>query len=231
MAAEGFSDDEKCRFFDKVGALYYDRNFGSTSKADIETLIFSEYLDHCLRTGAGTDDYTLSKSLGITQSRVRSLKERKGLKYPPENFDWKAALAGEVGNARYVERDHSVRMSIGDVNVMNEIKHYIEERGMQYDCTLNAKQLSIPLDCLTEIFLDDADDGLLFPDEAKSKLAKLAKENGNLSQFRGEFNREGLKRLLMSASKEVIGEALKLMPFGGVANGAFNMLIKVIEEA
>ena len=44
-----FSNEEKIALFDKISALYYNKNFGSTSKSDFETLLFSEYIEHCLR--------------------------------------------------------------------------------------------------------------------------------------------------------------------------------------
>ena len=74
-----FTSEEKNALFDKIAAMYFNKNFGSTQKADFETLLFSEYIEHCLRFKLPFDDYTISKELGITQSRVRSLKERKEL--------------------------------------------------------------------------------------------------------------------------------------------------------
>lgn len=39
-----FADKEKIAAFDKISGLYFDRNFGSFSKADFETLMFSIYI-------------------------------------------------------------------------------------------------------------------------------------------------------------------------------------------
>ena len=77
-----FKDEEKIRLFDKLDELYFRKNFGSVSKTDLETLLFSEYIECCIRNNVAYDDYSLSKELGITQSRIRALKERKELKYP-----------------------------------------------------------------------------------------------------------------------------------------------------
>lgn len=93
-----FTNDEKIIVFDKIAALYFEKNFGSTTKADFETLLFSEYIEHCMRCGEPYDDYSLSKKLGITQLRIRSLKERKELKYPCSDFDWKDSTAETPGS-------------------------------------------------------------------------------------------------------------------------------------
>lgn len=81
-----FTADEKAAAFDKISALYFAQNFGSTSKADFETLMFSEYIEQHIKHGLPYDDYTLSKELGLTQSRIRALKERKELKETPRNY-------------------------------------------------------------------------------------------------------------------------------------------------
>ena len=39
-----FTENEKIALFDKIDELYFHRNFGSTSKSDFETLLFSEYM-------------------------------------------------------------------------------------------------------------------------------------------------------------------------------------------
>lgn len=82
--SNSFSDKEKLAAFDKIAGLYFDRNFGSVSKADFETLMFSIYIEHLLDNDLPYDDYTMSNSLGISESRIRTLKERKQLKYPRE---------------------------------------------------------------------------------------------------------------------------------------------------
>lgn len=101
-----FTDKEKIALFNKIEALYFNKNFGETSKADLEILLFSTYIDHCIDNGEPYDDYTLSKVLGITQARIRSLKEKKELKYPRDEFEWEDAFAKTIENAKYDDNDH-----------------------------------------------------------------------------------------------------------------------------
>ena len=69
---------------------YFQHNFGETSKTDFETFLFAQYLSHLERDEkASIDDLTIGKELGLTNTKVRNLKERRDLKYPRPDFDWK----------------------------------------------------------------------------------------------------------------------------------------------
>ena len=69
-----WDDSEKEELFKKISFAYFERNFGSMSKSDLETLLFSEYIEHHIRHRLPYDDYTLSKELGINKARIRTLK-------------------------------------------------------------------------------------------------------------------------------------------------------------
>ena len=225
-----FSPEEKIEIFNKIEQHYFARNFGSMTKADFETLLFSEYIEHCIKNKLPFDDYSLSKQLGITQSRVRSLKERKELKYPYKDFTWQNAFAESVKNAKVDENDHYVKMIIQDINVMHEIRNFIEINGWYDECSLNKKLLRIPLDCFVEICYNSETFDDVFSGEAKKTIKKISKaEDSAVQNFLKDFSKDGLKSFLMSASKEVISEVLKLLPFGGVAKTAFDFLLKSIE--
>lgn len=226
-----FTDKEKIRLFDKIEELYFKRNFGSTSKSDIETLLFSEYIECCISHDQPFDDYSLSKELGITQARVRSLKERKELKYPHNEADldwWKKPFAEAVKNAKYNEKDHSIKFIIQDINVMNEVRHFIEEVGWYDECSLNKKLLVLPLDCFTEICLEQDSLTVLFADNEKKRIKKLANNYDGVIEFAKDFSADGLKKLLMVASKDVINIVLQTLPFGGIAKTAFDNLANAV---
>ena len=147
-----FNETEKCAIFDKIAENYFEHNFGSMTKSDFETLLFSEYIEHCIKNNLPFDDYTLSKKLGITQPRIRALKERKELKYPYKDFDWRIPFLEAIRNAKYDSRTHSVKMIVQDVNVMNEIRNFLEQNGWYDECSLNKKLLTLPLECFVDVF-------------------------------------------------------------------------------
>lgn len=225
-----FLPAEKIEIFDKIAQNYFIRNFGSMSKVDFETLLFSEYFEHRIRKQLPVDDYSMSKELGITQTRIRALKEKKELKYPNDNFTWQTAFAESVNNAKVDPNDHYVKMIIQDINVMNEVRNFIEVNGWYDECSLNKKLLRIPLDCFVEICYNSDTFDNIFSDETKSAVTKIAKaEDSSVQSFLKDFSKEGLKSFLMSASREVILEVLKLLPFGGIAKTAFDFLRNSIE--
>lgn len=225
-----FSAKEKIEIFNKIEQHYFVRNFGSLTKADFETLLFSEYIEHRIKNKLPFDDYSLSKELGITQSRIRALKERKELKYPYKDFTWQNAFAESVKNAKVDPNDHYVKMIIQDVNVMNEIRNFIEINGWYDECSLNKKLLRIPLDCFVEICYNSNVFDDVFSEDTKKAIKKISKaEDATVQNFLKDFSKDGLKAFLMSASKEVISEVLRLLPFGGIAKTAFDFLLKSIE--
>ena len=226
-----FTEKEKIRLFDKIEELYFRRNFGSLSKIDFETLLFSEFIECCINHNEPFDDYSLSKTLGITQTRIRSFKERKELKYPLNEADpewWKKPFVEAVKNAKYDEKDHCVKFIIQDVNVMNEARHYIEESGWYDECSLNRKLLKIPLDCFTDICIDEESINNLFCEKERGVIKRIAQENSGVATFAENFSKEGLKSFLMSASKETIVLILQALPFGGIAKTAFGSLAEII---
>lgn len=229
-----FKEEEKLDLFKKIENLYFKKNFGSTSKSDLETLLFSEYLESRLKQGLDCDDYIISKELGITQARVRTLKERKELKYPYYDKDredwWKEALAGALKNAKVDERDRSVKVLIPEVTLMNEIRFFIERAGWYDEISLNRKLLKLPLDCFVEIFIGNEEFLELMSNDVKKEIQEIAKqsENSEIKNYLNDLTKDSFKSLLLHASKETIGLMLQAIPFGGVAKTAFDLLSDAI---
>ena len=73
--------ESKAKAFDTIAEKYYFSNFGSISRSDFDTLMFSLYIEQILFKHqddfSAYSDYTLSKQLGITQTKVSNLKVKK----------------------------------------------------------------------------------------------------------------------------------------------------------
>ena len=223
-----FTDEEKLTLVKELSQLYYQRNFGSTSKTDLDTLMFFFYLDHCRRAGMPCDDYTLSKALGITQSRVRSLKERTQLKYPQEEFAWMEEFAKAIASAKQVDEDRYVKVIIQDVNVMTEVRHLIEQMGWYDECSLNRKLLRIPYACFVDICAESGGLSAVFSEEAKENIKKLKSDNSEINEFLKNFTKEGLKHFLMTAPSLLIGQVLPMLELSGASKAIFEALQCVI---
>lgn len=163
------TDKKKADAFDKIAEKYYFANFGTTSKSDIDVIMFSLYIDQILEADNSNfpaySNYTLSKMLGITQTKVSNLKVKKELQYPYERFDWRESFLRVVENAVY--EDRKIKLFIPDENLFLEIKNAIEENNGFVDIQLNKKLLQVRI----EYFLD-----LLVSINGKTDRKKIAAE-------------------------------------------------------
>ena len=92
---------EKEKYFDEIAAKFFNRNFGTASKNDIELLMFKFYIETLINDYEdksdktinydNISDYKIARDLGITPQRVRNLKLKKDLVYP-QKFDWRVSF-------------------------------------------------------------------------------------------------------------------------------------------
>ena len=172
-----FSDDkEKAAAFDKIAEKFYFANFGSTSKSDIETLMFSIYIEQILKTEENNfdaySDYTLSKLLGITQSKVSSLKVRKELQYPFDKFEWRNSLARIADRAVY--EDGKIKLFIPDRNLYLEVKNAIERTGGFVEIQLTSNLLQVRFEYFLDLMVAISEDAN--QQEIKKKISEKLKE-------------------------------------------------------
>lgn len=137
-----FYDDEhecinkKAEYFDKIAKLFYEKNFGSTNKSEIELLMFSifmdEMIDHNLNDQKVLDykscsDYKMSEMLGIPQEKVKTLKIKKQARYPRE-FNWRKSLDAIKNSILYDSDKKRIIIPVNDPNLYLSIKNFIEEQ-------------------------------------------------------------------------------------------------------
>lgn len=153
---EYFPDEKtKAEAFDKIAERYYYANFGTMSKSDFETLLFSIYLEQILEKHEENinmySDYTLSKLLGVPQSRISSLKVRKELLYPYEKFDWKKSF--ERISDRAIYENGRIKLFIPDRNLYLELKNAIEMSGGFIEVQLTTNLLQVPLSYFLDLLV------------------------------------------------------------------------------
>lgn len=209
---ELFSEEDKARAFDKIANQFYAGNFGTMAKSDMETLMFSIYIEQILSKSEDDfhtySDFRLAKELGIAQSRVSSLKVKKQLQYPHE-FRWRDSFAHISENARY--ENGKIKIQIPDINLYYEIKNAVEEAGGYIDVTLTPKLLQIS----PEYFLD-----LLVAVSETQQREQLRKELRNKirekNKDREYLEAQPLGRQLAGCGKEIILDVLEAAVSGAV---------------
>ena len=132
-----------------------DRNFGTLSKSEFDLLVFHYYLleKQANASGKYVSDYEIGRDLGLTIQRVRSLREREALKWRSQE-DWKEKFLKCLKYAHYDEKSDAVKILVLDVNVIKEVRNFIETAGLIDDYQLNPKVFQCNLDALVAICLD-----------------------------------------------------------------------------
>lgn len=132
-----FSKEDAAKNFYSMAELFYNRNFSTAAKSEIELLMFSFYMDALISRNKNNEDlldysacsdYEIGKELGITQERVRTLKIKKQARYRVD-FDWRNSLASLKDCIRYDEVKKKIIIPTPDPNLYNEIRNYIEQAG------------------------------------------------------------------------------------------------------
>ncbi len=193
-----FTDIEKAKLFDEMSSHFYNKNFGTFSKSDIDLLMFHFYEEKITRESnrdgiidyKKCSDYKMSKELGITQQRVRNLKVRSKLVYPGEERDWKEDFAKLIENARLEDNSKKIVIGIPDPNLYIEIENFLDENGKYIEKQLNSKLLVMRIEYFIDlcISIEDTDDRK----RIKNNIAKICKmanrdnkkfDNCNIGQY------------------------------------------------
>lgn len=233
MNKVSFSSEEKAEMFDYIASLFYKRNFGQASKADIELLMFHFYLEKLIdiyKSEDGTinyiqcSDYIISKELGISQQRVRNLKVKKQLIYPIE-YDWKKALATQIKNARYDKITHKITINIPDPNLYLEIQNFLEENGACVEKQLNSKILQMRAEYYIElaVALEDTDSRK----EVIKHIKKALSESGKNDDI---FDDKKIGKELLSTSIDISTLILNLMSIISPDNVIFSALATLLKD-
>lgn len=227
------NDEAKARAFEKLAEEYYLGNFGTMQKSNLDVLMFSIYLNRILDKTEediySYSSYNLSKWLGITQSRVNSLKEKKQLMYPRE-YEWEEAFFRVCKHADY--KDGMIYINLSDRNLFNEIKNAIEEDGGYVEVTLTQNLLKVSAKYYLPLLVrtsSEENQAILFDllkkeDDVLKKFIEEKYENKIVSEYAWK---DVLLDITQAAAEEIL---LKFVPVGGkTITSAVNHIRKKIE--
>lgn len=224
-----FSDEEKIKYFDEIVELFYQKNFGQTSKTDFELLMFSFYLDTLIKSNQREDgtinyvacsDYRISQDLGITAQKVRNLKVKKQLIYPIE-YSWQKALAGLTKFARYDRSTGLIALNIPDPNLYLAIENHIEEQGGYVEIQLNRKLLKTRVEYYVELLASGEGK------EAEEVIKRIKKEIKS-DEKKYSIDNVSLGKMLEDsgiAITTILSNVVSMAPIGNYIIEAFKFLI------
>lgn len=203
-----FRDEDKIAAFNVIAEHYFENNFGTMSKSDFEVLLFSIYLEQILKgkpNPTAYSDYTLSKQLGITQSKVNNLKIKKQLQYPRKTFDWRLAFEMDMENASYDKG--CIFINISDINVYLEVKNAIEENGGYIEVQLNRNLLKVKIQYFLDLIV------AINPEEKREDVrkairAELQEKHKDISYIEGESFGKKLGTFAVDKTIDVVSSVL-----------------------
>ena len=226
---------DKAAAFDELAAMFYDRNFSAASKAEIELLMFSFYMDAMVKMYSDENgivdynmisDYDMARQLGVPRPRIRNLKVKKQVKYPVE-FPWEKALLSIKDNIRYEEP--KVIIPVSDPNLNIEIRNYIAKQGGYVDVESGSDYLKIRIEyylMLMYYTMDEKEQGR-FVEEMKKRFHQQNKQE---KAFETKSKMELASNILSLTKQgvEVVGEVASIFgeqnPLAAILSGAISSI-------
>ena len=187
-------DKEKLKSRIEESQLFTNR-FGSFNKSDYEVLMFTIYLDSLTSSAR---DFEISRDLGITEQKVRSLRVKSQLMYPRE-INWVEQMKQALEDGTY--SDGMITITLEDPSVRNRIRYEVESKSGTVNLSLNSKQLVLPVESFFILAACAEKD----PDKVLQSLNKKFAEN---EEIKGTIQKEKIgKRLFKGVTN--MGELLQ----------------------
>ena len=204
--------NKKAEAFDKIADMFYNRNFGAASKAEIELLMFSIFMEGMIHKYSNNDnvidmnacsDYAIAKMLGIKQASVKNLKLKKQARYPVE-FDWRKSLESIKDYIRYDIIKNRVIIPAPDPNLYEEIHNFIQEKGGYIDIKFGTNVIQIRPEYYFWLLYEGIDDENIKITIRKEIAKKLRERNENEDLDSIADSEESLREQLFEGSDTLL---------------------------
>ena len=208
---DSINNNEKAKYFDQIAKEYFNGNFGSFSKSQMDLLMFHILCEIYRLQGKDITDYELSNQLGIVESRVRTYRTKEYLQFREDDFNWEEEFLKAACKPYRV--GDMIKISIEDPIVQRELKHYLEVNGGLYDNNLNCKLLSITPLTYVELIIQiqskfsGTDDNQLEKEFYKALNADFRKNK----KIEDKITKESFKDCCKKAAPEVLEILVKVL--------------------
>lgn len=223
---------------DKISKHYFEQNFGTFSKSDMDLLMFHFYLDELIEQNSDKNgvvsysaisDFKIAKELGITPQRVRNLKIKTQLVYPNSKFEWKKSLENLLKDEKriFIEGNY-IKINIPDPNLYLEIQDNIEDFGGFIDIQLNSKLLSIRKECFIELIKIICDES-----EAKKLESKISEEFDKLPseiKQKDAYDKWEQISIIVKNSVSSVTDIVNMFNPGGAVFSIINTIVKFLSK-
>ena len=206
----------------------FSKRFGSFSKSDYEILMFTIFLDSLKKPA---NDYDISLELGITESKVRSLRIKSQLAYP-KKLNWQDELLAAMQNYYFDPSANTLTIMIEDPSVQNLISHKIEQAHGIVKLAFNKKHLELPIGSYVMLALEaEKEQG---SDKAEKDILKeinsqLQKENTLVQKV----TKENLPSTFLSKFKDpsaILGIISIVVDHFSPENRIISMILSILQK-
>lgn len=228
-----FDNDSRAKAFEELESKYYNKNFGTLSKSDFEILMFKIYYERSREKSNNIldyDNYSISKDLGITESKVKLLKEKMGLKYP-NTIQWKEEIGNHIKAFEYFEDKQEIKFIIDDDYCLKEFQRLVLNSGCFYDGSFNSRIITFKIESFFKLFKDESNVyDVVFNKELKEKIQKKCPNNNELLELLKEVKKENIKKIIQLSSKTIVIDILKSLYSQMKEPKLLNIFIKLMEK-
>ena len=224
-------------FLEEMSTMFYERNFGTKTKSDIELLAFKYYFeaakDYATKDGELNEnlisDYKIGCDLGISPAKVRNLKLKVELQLSNDGYDWQSELLKVLSKPQNLEKSKDneyIQITVRSQKLFYAVEDWIEDNGETLDITLNRKQLKVPkksfYKLLKEIKLVEGAEG-----EILEKLEKKFK----IQDYKNSFI-DGALKVLEAGSNvtDIIECVLGPTYINSIGIAAFKNILKLLQN-
>lgn len=181
-----FSDDKQ---FIEIASHYYNKNFGTMSKSELDLLMFKIFYDGLKNKNddSSLTDVALAIELGITKQKVKSLKERMFLKYSNDSdFDWRGEMRDCISNSsvEYDERTGKFTILVSNPRFGYAVEDFLESNRLISDYAHNSKLLILSRRAFVFLAYESSDDC----EKQKLKKCFFDASNEEQSQIERQLN-------------------------------------------
>ncbi len=155
-----FADDKD---FLEIASHYYNKNFGTMSKSELDLLMFKIFYDGLKNKNddSSLTDVALAIELGITKQKVKSLKERMFLKYSSDSdFDWKREMRDCIAkpSVEYDDTTGKFTILVSDSRFGYAVEDFLETNRLISDYSHNSKLLVLSRRAFVFLAYESCDD-------------------------------------------------------------------------
>lgn len=223
-----FDPQQALEYFQEIASKYYDRNFGTISKSELDLLMFQIFDEAALEDDPQEwTDYKVARQLALTPQRVQNMRTRIALK-SDEDVDLEKILLDIVEHESYRiidrkdEKGCEMRLRFYRMVDVFAFRDALTKRKLYFDGSFSGLVVTTPLSAVLELLFEEIGD--IGPDDYLNKDGLLCRilNKGSISSLPKEVG-DSINQLLAKQEKLKLSDVVRTLA-GGITSTTFSSL-------